>query len=138
MMHVPGLYITESEGRGRGVFTLHPLQKGDIIELCPVLIIPPKDYKLIDQTSLFDYYFISPKPHPQRCFVLGYGSIYNHSYTPNAEIVFDIDNQKIEIHCTRMIEKCSEIFIDYTGGLKDAPKLWFENVEESEIFTGEK
>lgn len=126
MLHVPGLYITHSEGKGRGVFTLRALQKGDLIELCPVIIIPPEERNLIDQTILYDYYFVSPKPNPQICIALGYGSIYNHSYQPNAEIVFDLDNQRVELHCIRDIDSGEEIFYDYSGGMKDAPELWFE------------
>ncbi len=126
MMHVPGLYITQSEGKGRGVFTMHPLKKGDLIEICPVIIIPPEDRQHIDKSVLYDYYFVSPKPNSQMCIALGYGSIYNHSYQPNAEIVFDLDNQRVEFHCIRLIDSGEEIFTDYSGGMKDAPELWFE------------
>lgn len=128
MMHVPGLFITESEGKGRGVFTLHPLSKGDIIELCPVIIVPPEERKLMDKSVLYNYYFVSPKPNSQICIVLGYGSIYNHSYQPNAEIVFDMENQRVEFHCIRFIDSGEEILVDYSGGMKDAPELWFEMV----------
>ncbi len=126
MLHVPGLYITETERKGRGVFTIQPLQKGDLIELCPIIILPPQDRSHIDKTFLYHYYFLSPKQ--EVCIVLGYGFIYNHSSKPNAEIVFDTQNQKVEIHCIEAIDKCSEILINYTGGLADAPKLWFEEV----------
>jgi len=124
MLHVPGLYITETEKKGRGVFTLHPLQKGDLIELCPIIILPNQDRSLIDKTFLYHYYFLSPQK--EVCIVLGYGSIYNHSSQPNAEIMFDTENQKVEIHCIETVEKCGEILINYTGELKDAPELWFE------------
>ena len=128
MLHVPGLYIAESEGRGRGVFTARELTQGDIIEFCPMVIIPEKDRINIHNSFLHDYYFLSPEPDPQFCLVLGYGSIYNHGKVPNAEIVFDLPNRTLEIHCTHNIGSGDEILIDYTGGLKDAPELWFDSV----------
>lgn len=124
MLHVPGLFIASSDGRGRGVFTARELTKGDLIEFCPLVLIPKKDQSCIHQSILHDYYFLSPES--DMCIVLGYGSIYNHSFSPNADIVFDIPNQQLEIHCVAGIMAGEEIFIDYTGDIKDAPKLWFE------------
>ena len=128
MLHVPGLYIAHSDGRGRGVYTSTELSPGDIIEFCPIVIVPKEDESKIHNSFLHDYYFLSPAPNPQFCIVLGYGSIYNHQAIPNAEIVFDIPNLTIEIHCTVAIESGGEIYIDYTGGIKNAPKLWFDPV----------
>ena len=128
MLHVPGLFIAPSAGRGRGVFTAKELSRGDIIEFCPLVLMPKKEQHYIHQSILHNYYFLSPPPNSKMCIVLGYGSIYNHSTTPNADIVFDIPNQQLEIHCVSEIEPGDEIFINYTGGLKDAPELWFEPV----------
>jgi len=124
MLHVPGLFITHSEGRGRGVFTAAELTPGDLIEFCPLILIPEKDKDCIHKSHLHDYYFLSPEQI--LCIALGYGSIYNHHTPANAEIVFDIPNKNMEIHCTHAIAAGEEIFIDYTGGLKDAPELWFK------------
>lgn len=126
MLHVPGLYITHSEGRGRGVFTAAELTPGDLIEFCPLILMPDKDRDCIHQSHLHDYYFLSPDQ--TICIALGYGSIYNHHLRPNAAITFDLANKNIEIHCTHIIEAGDEIFIDYTGGLKNAPELWFQPV----------
>jgi len=126
MLHVPGLFIAESEGRGRGVFTAKELSKGDVIEFCPLVFIPKEEQNCIHKSVLHDYYFLSPSPDSKMCIVLGYGSIYNHAYQANADIVFDLPNRQLEIHCTDAILAGEEIFIDYTGGLKDAPKLWFD------------
>ncbi len=128
MLHIPGLYIAHSEGRGRGVFTSVDLSAGDIIEFCPIVLVPKEDQAMIHDSFLHDYYFLSPAPNPRFCLVLGYGSIYNHQSVANAEIVFDVLNLTVEIHCIAGIESGDEIFIDYTGGIKDAPKLWFEPV----------
>jgi len=115
MLHIPGLYIAESEGRGRGVFTAVDIDKGDIIEYCPLIIIPPAQLKLIDKTIFFDYYYNWPDPKGAACIPLGYGSIYNHSNEPNAEIVLDIDGKVLQFHCLKKTEAGTEIFVDYKG-----------------------
>lgn len=127
MLHIPGLYITASEGRGRGVFTAVDISKGDIIEYCPLIIIPPNQRALIDQTIFYDYYYNWPLPEGAACVPLGYGGIYNHSIHPNAEIVLDLEENYLQFHCIRDIKAGEEIFIDYAGGDKEElKKLWFE------------
>lgn len=126
MLHIPGLYVAESEGRGRGVFTSIDISKGDIIEFCPLIIIPPNQKPLIDKTILHDYYFEWPEPKGATCLPLGYGCIYNHSITPNIEIVLDIEGKTLQFHCLKATAAGSELLFDYTGGEEE--ELWFEVV----------
>ena len=127
MLQIPGLYIASSEGKGRGVFTVRDISEGDFIEICPLIIIPPEQVKLVDQTIFHDYYYEWPKPVGAACVPLGYGLLYNHSYTPNAEIIMDLDKLEFEIRCTDSIEAGDEIFVDYTDGEGQRSKrLWFE------------
>ena len=129
MLHIPGLYIADSEGRGRGVFTAVDISKGDIIEYCPLIIIPPIQIKLIDKTIFHDYYYNWPQPEGAACIPLGYGSIYNHPEKPNAEIVLDLDGQVLQFHCIKATEAGTEIFVDYSGGdEEELKKLWFEPI----------
>jgi len=83
MLHVPGLFITHSEGRGRGVFTAAELSPGDLIEFCPLILMPKKDKECIHASYLHDYYFLSPEQII--CIALGYGSIYNHNIPANVQ-----------------------------------------------------
>ncbi len=130
MLQIPGLFITHSEGRGRGVFSAREIGESDLIEVCPIILIPAKQLPLIDQTVLHDYYFLWPKPEGSACIALGYGSIYNHSFQPNAKIVMDLEKQEIEIQCVKTIEAGTEIFIDYTDGEgQGSGRLWFEVVD---------
>jgi len=126
MLHIPGLYVADTEGRGRGVFTSIDLSKGDIIEFCPLIIIPPDQKELIHKTILHDYYFEWPEPAGAVCLPLGYGCIYNHSKTPNIEIVLDIEGKTMQFHCLKTTEAGSELLFDYTGGEEE--ELWFETV----------
>ena len=128
MLHIPGLYIANSENRGRGVFTAQDLSKGDLIEICPLLFIPKKEVAKIHKTIIHDYYFLLEKPKGAACIALGYGSIYNHNPKPNAIVIFDYEKEEIEIQCKKKINAGSEIFIDYTDGGKGNNELWFSPV----------
>ena len=126
MLHIPGLYIAPSAGRGRGVFTATDIAAGSLIELCPVIVIPPDQRSQVDQTVFYDYYFNWPEPTGAACLPLGYGGLYNHHPDPNAEIVLDLDAPGIQIHARRDIIAGSELFLDYSGGEgAERAGLWF-------------
>ncbi len=127
MQHIPGLYISQSQDRGRGVFTAHEVNEGDMIEICPLILIPASELALLNKTTLYNYYFLWPEKQDMSCIALGYGSLYNHSGgAPNAEVTFDLEEETILINATRKIEAGDEILIDYQGGVKNAPELWFD------------
>ncbi len=125
MLQIPGLYLLESEQRGRGVFTATEIDKGSLIEICPVIVIPPEQVATIHQTFLHDYYFLWPEPEGAACIALGFGSLYNHSPQPNAEIAYDLESHQIQVRCIQTIPEATEVLIDYNGGTK-ANLLWFE------------
>ncbi len=125
MLHIPGLFITKSTEHGRGVYTAHDLETDDIVEICPLIIVPAKDLDRVHQTVLHDYYFLYPEQEGMACIALGYGSLYNHSLTPNAIVDFDLDNQQIQIRCITNIEAGSEILINYSGD-GQGKELWFK------------
>jgi SET domain-containing protein len=128
MLHIPGLFIAPSEGRGNGMFTAQDLAKGDTIEVCPYISIPANQLATVHETIFHDYYFLMPNNTKIGCLILGYGSVYNHNSTPNAEVIFDLPNERIEFQSMREIEAGEEIFIDYTGGIKKATELWFKEI----------
>lgn len=124
MLHIPSLYIAESPTRGRGVFTAESINDKSLIEICPLLTIPSKQVAAIHETVFHDYYFLLPDSAGAACIPLGYGCLYNHSKTPNAEA--RIDNEQLEIHATKNILAGGEIFIDYQGADKNFDEVWFE------------
>jgi uncharacterized protein len=130
MLQIPGLYIGDSEGRGRGVFCAHDIEVEDVIEVCPLVVIPEVELPDVDKTIFYDYYFLMPN-EKDACIALGYGSLYNHSETPNAAVYFELDGEGfLRIECTEPIKAGQEIFINYQGDDPDLvpPELWFEVV----------
>lgn len=124
MRHIPGLFISESN-KGKSVFTAEIINVDDVIEACPVIMIPETEKSLIHKTVLHDYYFIWPTGGI--IIALGYGSIYNHSRKPNAQVVFDLDNDEMIVQCLRIINPGEEVLIDYAGGDPDL-QLWFKDI----------
>ena len=124
MLHIPTLYISESVDRGRGVFVLEDLEADNLIEICPLIIIPKDQVAKVHETIIHDYYFLYDYEAGDACIPLGYGCLYNHSRTPNARVAYDYDDRCIHIISTRVIKSKEEIFIDYTAGEERA--LWFK------------
>ena len=123
---LPGLYLRDDEFKGRCVFTTQALSEGDMIELCPAIILSRSDTEKIHATGLHDYYFIWDLNEGSSAIALGYGSLYNHSSSPNAEFETDHSSRMIKIIASRDIEAHEEICLDYTSGLKTEHGLWFD------------
>ncbi len=125
---IPGLYIMETETKGRGVFTSVPISKGDLIESAPIIVLDDKDRQAIHKTHLHDYYFLWEQGDDEEyeaAIALGYGSLYNHSKEPNAEFIPVFNEYVIEFVAIRDIEAGEEILIEYDEGGHASFELWF-------------
>ena len=125
MQRLASLYIAETTNRGRGVFTAEALHAGDVIEVCPVIIIPkencPSSTKLYYTITIF----CGAKKLDDCAIALGYGSLYNHELHPNANFILDLENLTIDIEAIRDIEAGEEITLNYHGEPGDESELWF-------------
>jgi uncharacterized protein len=124
-----GIYVAYSEIHGRGVFAARTIEPGEIIEICPVLLFPKDQLANIRATMLDDYYFDWGDKGEWYAVCLGYGSLYNHSYTPNAEYGMDFEALTIDFYCIDKIEPGEEIFVNYNGESNNLAKMWFEKDE---------
>jgi hypothetical protein len=117
--------IKRIRGKGRGVFARRPIGKGEVFETCPVLIIPAGSLGT-DATGLGSYVFEWGKD--RLALAMGYGSLYNHSYRPNAR--YDDVRQGKAFSALRNIETGEEITVNYNGDPGDNTEVWFDVVEE--------
>jgi uncharacterized protein len=124
-MRNPALFITFSELGGKGVFTGAPIKSGDLIEICPVIVLKEGEMEVLDTTTLYDYYFLWGDEQKKCALALGFGSLYNHFCPSNADYFMDFDEQIIEIHAVRDIEAGEEITINYHGDPQDPSPTWF-------------
>jgi SET domain-containing protein len=126
MMQIPALFIGNSAENGRGVFAAKGAHAGDLIEICPVVVISSGELPHIDKTTLFEYYFLWEKGKGNACIPLGFGSLYNHSQLPNAEVEMDIPQRLMYVKCIYDIAAGGEVLIDYLAGNTDQTSLWFD------------
>ena len=118
------------DGAGRGVFASKDIKKGELIEECPVLELIGEAEKLKKMGSeLYSYYFLWPKM-PDSVIALGYGSIYNHSYNPNATYKKNIEEKSIDFIAIQDIKKDEEITVNYNfGNPDDKSELWIKSIK---------
>ncbi|HLO56884.1 MAG TPA: SET domain-containing protein [Saprospiraceae bacterium] len=125
MNQIPGLYITDSEDKGRGVFTSIDIALDDVIEVCPIIKISKAELPIIHKTVLHDYYFLWGENMDECAIALGFGSLYNHEVHPNANFILDLENDTIDIVAIRDISAGEEITLNYHGEPGDEEPLWF-------------
>ncbi len=126
MQVLPSIYVAPSPLGGRGVFTSKAIKEGTPIEISPVIVLPEKDVPHIKATKLHDYYFIWGKKDKKCAIILGYGSIYNHSYHPNAEYVPDFKGKTLDFFALHDIKAGEEITVNYSGDPEGENKFWFK------------
>lgn len=120
------IFFAPSDVHGMGVFAAEPIPEGAVIEVCPVLLFPQSELAAVRQTLLDDYYFDWGEEGEWYAVALGYGSLYNHAYEPNADYGMDFENNTIDIYALRDLEPGEEIFINYNGSPDNREKVWFE------------
>jgi SET domain-containing protein len=95
----------------RGILASNDISKGEIIERCPLILIDVKEEEHLESTKLKEYYFLYNKKY--HCIVLGYGSLYNHSFNPNSKIYRDYKRKEIVFKAIKDIKKGEEITYKY-------------------------
>ncbi len=96
---------------------------GELIEVCPVIVIPADQRPDIDKTALYSYYY---GWGDDAALAQGLGSFYNHSYMPNAVYDKDITNSNVVIRAIQDIAAGEEITVNYNGDPDALKPLWFD------------
>lgn len=135
-----GLYLSMTEEKGRGLFCIHPIKKGEELEVTPAIILNEKETDHSDQTMLQDYVFkigdLSQDTLEEKdiknadaasCVVMGIASYCNHDMHPNAEVVWEEtdDGLYYTLTATRDIPAGTEICTSYGD-------TWFADRDETD------
>ncbi len=109
------IYVASSTipDAGRGIFAQQLIVQGETIEVCPVIGVPLGDASNSDSAVVPDYFFYFGD---DLAIALGFGSLYNHSYEPNATYVKKFSEGMIEFTALRDIESDEEITVSYNNG----------------------
>lgn len=105
----PLIETKRTRKKGRGVFAKEFIPAGTEIERVPLLVM---DSDTIDESILMDYVYTWTEKTV--ALALGYGSLYNHSFKPNA-IYEDIDPRMKRFVAHRDIQPGEEITINYNA-----------------------
>lgn len=122
----PRLTLTVSPEKGRCLIATAPIPAGTLLEVAPILWVPPSQTPAIDASALGGHVFawgIAPdgSDAPGAVAVaLGLVSIANHADAPNADFEQDFDNRALRLIALADIAAGEEITVDY--GIP----LWFE------------
>jgi SET domain-containing protein len=125
--HSQLVYVKRVKGKGRGVFARCSIRKGTVIEKVPLLLVPVRDIVGgLDNPDLVRFFFLQDDPS-KLAVCLGFGSLYNHSYAPNARYD-DGPGATMLFTALRDIVKDEEISINYNGDPRDRTPMYFNVV----------
>ncbi|MDR6784955.1 SET domain-containing protein [Pedobacter africanus] len=119
------LYLRKIKGKGRGVFCYTSISEGEIIEVCPVIIIAAEEFADLGNTALMDYSFYFDKEANSLSLTMGFGSMYNHKQYPNAEYVLNREERLMVFTAYENIKAHTEICINYGGDYGIDYQKWF-------------
>ena len=128
------IYVGKSKipNSGRGVYAKSSINKGEIIENCPIIKVSEHDAAILTESILVTYFFYFGKKKEQLAIALGFGSIYNHSYKPNAKYKINPLEKTIDFIALKDIKKDDEIMVNYNPvSSKNKNPLWFELASQS-------
>ena len=109
------------DGAGRGIFATQDIKKDEVVEICPFVEIDSEEVG----GTLASYVFFFGDKKQKSGLMLGYGSLYNHSKSPNAKIEINETDRFVRFIAIKDIKKGEEITFDYYNG-KEGDPLWFE------------
>ncbi|MFH1007203.1 MAG: SET domain-containing protein-lysine N-methyltransferase [Candidatus Latescibacterota bacterium] len=106
--------VVRIKGKGRGVVAAEQIRSGEIIEVCPLLILSDLDAEhAITKSDCLKFYALELVKTHKQVLHLGYGMIYNHSSNPNSEIEYQAGEDFIIFRALVGIEPGQEITYDY-------------------------
>jgi SET domain-containing protein len=124
MQHSDLVYVKRVKGKGRGVFARKAIAEGAFIERVPVVLLP-LNLLVGGLGNPVLAKFVFYRNRATVALALGYGSLYNHSYTPNARYE-DEPRGAMTFLALRDIGAGEEITVNYNGDAEDPSPVGFE------------
>jgi SET domain-containing protein len=117
--------VKRVRGKGRGVFARRAIRAGEVIETCPMLVLPAGSVEDVPE-GIGGYLF--EWGQGKLALALGYGSLYNHSYRPNAR--YDCEGGRTMVFSALQdIGPGEEVTVNYNGEPGDETPVGFEVME---------
>lgn len=106
---------------------MEPILRDEVIEICPLILLPADDYDTAVSSRLADYFFNFVKEERTLTLVLGFGSLYNHAVHSNAAYQLDRESRTMIYYALEDIPAGKEISINYSGEQGVTYTEWFES-----------
>jgi len=119
--------VKKAPGKGRGVFARRAIEKGTIIERVPIILLPVAEVYGYNIDSVLAKYVFNWEDGTVM-IALGYGSLYNHSYRPNATY-YNNGRRTQTYEALRDIAAGEEITVNYNGKPKSRKEMAFDVLE---------
>ena len=118
--------------KGLGVFAERDYKAGEVVEVCPVLVIeaPFSSLPGVVKTRVFNWDVLAQVPGTQ-ALALGYGSLYNHDNPANMRYEGDGEHSLLRFISVRDIYEGNELTVNYNaygGGVEWHDDNWFERM----------
>ena len=132
-IHPPAAYVKDTgTPSGRGVFASRGIKSGEIVEICPVVVVNKLANDLPPEIGciLFGWnYLVTKQAGPLTAIALGYGSLYNHENPANMRYEADDRLKALRFIAVRDIVPDEELTVNYNaygGGPEWNDNKWFE------------
>ncbi len=119
--------VRKIRSKGRGIFAIAFIPEGTIFEQAPVLVMPAKEVNVAQEDTVLSHYMFAWGKNTV-AVALGFGSLYNHSYSPNARYE-DVRGQMKNYIAIRDIQEGEEVTINYNGDANSKESVWFDVIE---------
>jgi uncharacterized protein len=115
--------------KGRGVFASRAIRAGEVVEICPALILEGDglELPLAIRRVLFNWGRLA-QTAPAAAIALGYGGIYNHANPANMTYGAVPETGCLRYVAARDIAADEELTINYNargGGIESDDDCWF-------------
>jgi len=119
--------VQKIPAKGRGIFATDFIPDGTVFERAPVLVMPAKEINVDQEDTVLSHYMFAWGKNTV-AIALGFGSLYNHSYSPNARYE-DVSGQMKNYIAIRDIQAGEEVTINYNGDANSKESVWFDVIE---------
>lgn len=121
-MNIPVYVSTSDTLKGiRCIRAARDIKVDELIESCPVILIPTNEFEAYEKTVLTNYDY--DWDDKNGAFVLGYCVLTNHSFSANAIYKSNFKKKTMDYYAAKNIRKDEEIFINYNGKPDDKTPL---------------
>jgi len=119
--------VRKIPAKGRGIFATDFIPEGTVFERAPVLVMSAKEINVEQEDTVLSHYLFGWGKNTV-AMALGFGSLYNHSYSPNARYE-DVSGQMKNYIAIRDIQAGEEVTINYNGDANSKESVWFDVIE---------